>query len=228
MMRDRRYGALGLGALALLAAMLFAACGVLGGDGEDTPEATPTPAKPGPEDALAQWVSDNRSVGFVGECGNAQPGVDVGKLCATFAGERGPRRAYYLGPTFSEATALAFLEDTADGWVVLSVRNNDPSQPSIPGIDWPLEAGDAVVFIGLGEGECLSIREQPTQQSQRLDCRPDGTRAIIQEGPVEAETITWWRVAGEGFVGWAAGTWMRLPEAIAQALNPPTPTPQAE
>ena len=31
--------------------------------------------------------------------------------------------------------------------------------------------------------------------------------------------------AGEGFAGWAAGTYMRLPEAIAQALNPPTPTP---
>ena len=43
--------------------------------------------------------------------------------------------------------------------------------------------------------------------------------------PVEAETITWWRIAGEGFAGWAAGTYMRLPEAIAQALNPPTPTP---
>ena len=213
----------------LVVATAAAACGVIGGgDGDDTPEATPTPAKPGPEDALGAWVAENRSVGFIGNCADARPGVDVGKLCATFAGERGPRRAYHLGPTFSEATALAFVEDTADGWVVLSVDNRDPSQPTVPGIDWPLEIGDAVVMIGLGEGECLSIREQPTQQSARIDCRPDGTQAIIQEGPIEAETITWWRIAGEGFVGWAAGTWLRLPEAIAQALNPPTPTPEAD
>ena len=53
---------------------------------------------------------------------------------------------------------------------------------------------------------------------------PDGTTAIVQEGPVDAETFTWWRIAGDGFNGWAAGTWLRLPEAIAQALQPATAT----
>ena len=211
--------------LALVAAMTFAAgCGITGGD--DEPDATPTPSKPGPEDALAAWVAENRSVGFIPNCGDATPGVDVGKLCATLVGERGTRRAYAFGPTFSEATALAIVEDSADGWVIVNVDNRDPSAPQVPGIDWPLEIGDAVVLIGIGEGECLNIRDQPTQQSvPAIDCRPDGTEAIIQEGPIEAETITWWRIAGEGFAGWAAGTYMRLPEAIAQALNPPTPTP---
>jgi hypothetical protein len=56
---------------------------------------------------------------------------------------------------------------------------------------------------------------------------PDGTEGIIQEGPVDAETFTWWRIAGDGYSGWAAGRWLRLPEAIADALNPPvTPTPE--
>lgn len=207
-------------------AIAISACGVLGGsEGEDEPEATPTPAKPTAEDALGRWVSENRSVGFIPNCGDARPGVDVGKLCATLVGERGSRRAYALGPTFSEPTALAFVEDSTDGWVIVSVNNRDPSRPQVPGIDWPLDVGDAVVLIGLGEGECLRIREQPTQQANQLDCQPDGATAIIQEGPVEAETITWWRIAGEGFNGWAAGTWLRLPEAIEQALNPPTPTP---
>jgi hypothetical protein len=215
--------------LALLISLTIAAgaC-VFGGGGDDGPDAPPTPTTPSAEDALGQWVSENRSVGFIPSCGDARPGVDVGKLCSTLVGERGPRRAYALGPTFSEPTALAFVEDSADGWIVLSVNNRDPSRPQVPGIDWPLVVGDAVVFVGLGEGECLSIREQPTQEAMRVDCRPDGTTAIIQEGPVDAETITWWRVAGEGFTGWAAGTWMRLPEAIAQALNPPTPTPAAD
>lgn len=210
--------------LLALALVLSGACVFGGDDGTEEPEATATPAKPSPEDALGKWVADNRSVGFIPSCGDAQPGVDVGKLCATLVGERGPRRAYALGPTFSEPTALAFVEDSADGWVVLSVNNRDPSRPQVPGIDWPLVVGDAVVMIGLGEGECLRIREQPTQEAAQLDCRPDGTQAIIQEGPIEAETITWWRIAGEGFNGWAAGTWLRLPEAIQQALNPPTPT----
>jgi hypothetical protein len=210
----------------LAVALLSAACGL--GGGSDSPKATATPSRPSAEDAIGKWVAENRSVGFIPNCPDAKPGVDVGKLCATLLGERGKRRAYALGPTFSEATALAFVEDAADGWTVLSVTNRDPSRPQVPGIDWPLEVGDGVVMVGLGEGECLSIREQPTQQAKRVDCKLDGTQAIIQEGPVMAETITWWRIAGEGFNGWAAGTWLRLPEAIAQALNPPTPTPASQ
>lgn len=204
--------------LALVAggvALVAAACG-----GDSAPDATPTPSKPGPEDVLAQWVADNRNVGFVPRCDAADRGKDIGKLCATYIGERGTRRAYSLGPTFSEATALAILEEKAEGWSVLSVANRDPSAPSIPGIPWPLQSGDAVLVIGLGEGDCLSIREQPTQAGKRQICVPDGTKAIVQEGPVEAETFTWWRIAGEGFNGWAAGTWLRLEDAIADALKP--------
>jgi hypothetical protein len=55
---------------------------------------------------------------------------------------------------------------------------------------------------------------------------PDGTRAIVQEGPTEAETFTWWKIAGDGFNGWAANNWLRLEDAIAAALQPQaTPTP---
>lgn len=204
--------------LALVAggvAMLAAACG-----GDSGPKATPTPSKPGPEDVLAQWVADNRNVGFVPKCDSADRGQDIGKLCTTYIGERGTRRAYALGPTFSEATALAILEEKAEGWTVLSVSNRDPNAPSIPGIPWPLQSGDAVIVIGLGEGDCLRVREQPTQTAKQMICVPDGTTAIVQEGPVDAETFTWWRIAGEGFNGWAAGTWLRLQDAIAAALTP--------
>jgi hypothetical protein len=205
-------------------ALSLAACG---GGGSKKPAETPTPAVPGAIETLADWVRTNRNVDFVGNCADAQPGVDVGKLCATVAGTRGTRQAYYLGPTFSENTALAILEQSVQDqtWSVLSVTNRDPSAGGIPGIPWPLQVGDQVVIIGLGEADCLSIREQPTQSANKSNCMPDGTKAIIQEGPVDAETFTWWRIAGDGFNGWAAGTWMRLPEAIAQALTPPTATP---
>jgi hypothetical protein len=202
--------------------LLLAACS----GGDDTPDATATPERPGALDVLAQWVADNRNITFIPDCGQAQDGVDTGKLCATLIGERGSRRAFALGPTFSEPTALAILEEKPEGWEILSVNNRDPSQGAIPGIPWPLQSGDAVVVIGLGEGDCLRIREAPTQDGPQITCVPDGTRAVVQEGPEEAETITWWRIAGEGFNGWAAGTWLRLEDAIAAALQPQaTPTP---
>jgi hypothetical protein len=209
----------GFAIISIIAIVVAAGC-----SGSSKPKATPTPSEPGPEDVIAQWVRDKRNVDFIGDCSKAQQGIDTGKLCITLAGTRGTRRAYYLGPTFSDYTALAMVEQTPAGWTVLSVTNRDPSAGAVPGIAWPLQAGDAVVVIGLGENDCLRIREQPTQQGKQLNCVPDGTKAIVQEGPVEAETFQWWRIAGDGFNGWAAGTWLRLPEAIAQALTPPTPT----
>lgn len=212
---------LSIATLVLIGALAAAACG----GGSSKPASTPTPRVPGPLDVLAEWVRVNRNVDFVGECASAKPGVDVGKTCATLVGTRGTRRAFSLGPTFSDSTALAILEQKPDGWTVLSVKNRDPSAPSVPGIAWPLQVGDQVIVIGLGDPDCLRIREQPTQQGKQLACMPDGTKAIVQEGPVDAETFTWWRIAGDGFNGWAAGTWLRLPEAIAQALATPVPPP---
>jgi hypothetical protein len=204
-------------------ALLIAACG--GGNGG--PDATPTPDVPGPEEALAQWVAENRNVNFLPHCEDADRARDIGKVCATPRGERGTRRAYDLGPTFADPTALAILEQTPDGWKVLSVTNRDPNAPNVPGINWPLQSGDAVIAIGLGENDCLRVREQPTQQGKQLGCIPDGTRAIVQEGPIEAETFTWWRIAGNGFNGWSVSTWLRLEDAIAEALQPrPEATPE--
>jgi hypothetical protein len=203
-----------------LPTLLLTAC-----SGDGGPSGTPTPDRPGPEQVLGDWVAANRNISFISNCNDAQDGVDVGKLCATLIGERGTRRAFALGPTFSPPTALAILEEKSEGWTIVSVANNDPSQGTIPGIPWPLQSGDAVVVVGLEEDDCLSIREEPTQQAMRLTCVPTGTRAIVQEGPTEAETFTWWRIAGAGFNGWAAGTWLRTEDAIAAALQPQaTPT----
>lgn len=71
-----------------------------------------------------------------------------------------------------------------------------------------LHVGDPVIVVGLGEPDCLRIREQPTNRGKQLACESDGTKAIVQEGPVEADTFTWWRIAGDGFHGWAVSTWL--------------------
>jgi hypothetical protein len=205
-------------------AVLSSACGVIGGD--DGPSATSTPELPGPEEAIGGWVQENRSLAYIGDCSNAQRGSDTGKLCSEFISERGRRRAYKLGPTFSDPTALAIVEDSPQGWVIYSVENNAQAG-DITIVDWPIEPGDRVVVLGLGENDCLSVRAQPSQQAERSICVPDGTTAIIEEGPVEAEGFTWWRITGEGISGWAAGTWLRLEEAVRDALNPDqTPTPE--
>jgi hypothetical protein len=212
-------------ALAIVAASLVTLLCVACFGGDDAPDATSTPSLPGPEDAIARWVADNRSVGYIGDCSKANPGEDAGKLCSLQIGERGRRRAFTIGPTFSEPTALAIVEDSPQGWVIYSVENQDPSQQDIPGIDWPIEPGDRVVVIGLGENDCLSIRDEPSQEAPRTICVSDGTTAIVQEGPVDAEGYTWWRISGDGFAGWAAGDWLRLEEAIRDALQPATATP---
>jgi hypothetical protein len=216
--RARRFTML----LLLLAPALAAACS---GGGSKTSSATATPKVPGPVDVISDWVRTNRNVDFVGECSRAAQGLDVGKLCVTEAGTRGTRKAYHLGPTFSDYTALALVEQKPDGWTVLSVTNRDPSAGAVPGIAWPLQVGDQVVVIGLGEEDCLRVRDLPTQQGKQLNCVPNGTKAIVQEGPTDAETFSWWRIAGDGFNGWSAGTWLRLPDAIAAALQPASPTP---
>jgi hypothetical protein len=198
--------------------------GIGGGDDADkTPDPTATPPVPGVEDVIGEWVRSNRNVDYVGDCTEAQPGVDVGKLCSTLAGTRGPTRAYTLGPTFSEYTSTMLIQEAPDvGWTVLSVEIRDPNA-EVPGIDWPLALSDTVLFIGLGE-ECLSIREQPALAAARTICMADGTEAIIQDGPIDADGFTWWQVAGDGFAGWAVDVYMRLPEAIAQLYETPVPT----
>lgn len=198
-----------------LAIVIAAACS----GGDSGPKPTATPKKPSAEDALTEWVNANRNVAFVTDCDKAERGIDTGKLCARLKGERGTMRAYELGPTFSDPTSLALLNEVAAGWIVLSVTNRDPND-DVPGIPWPLQEGDAVVVVGLDD--CLRVREQPTQEGKQIKCIEPGTRAIVQEGPVEAETFKWWRIAGEEFNGWAAGTWLRTEDAVRDALTPPT------
>lgn len=219
--------ALVVATIGLLALGLASACGG-GDDGERTPEATATPERPGALDVIAEWVAENRNVDFVGECGDARQGLDVGKLCATQAGSRGTMVAFNIGPTFSEYTAVGILNETGEGWEIVSVQNRNPNEEAVPGINWPLQVGDRVLVIGLGEDDCLRVREQPSTDAAQLICLADGTEAIIQEGPVEGTSYTWWRIAGEGFDGWSAGTWLRLPEAIADLFNPPPTEPEPD
>jgi hypothetical protein len=209
--------------------LALAACS----SGPSKPKASPTPSVPTPEDVIGQWVHTNRNVDYLGNCQLAKQGVDIGKLCVSVAGTRGKLRAYNLGPTFSDPTALAMVEQQKDNtWKLLTVTNNDPSAGDVPGIPWPLEVGDQVVVVGLADGDCLKIHDTPSQTGKQSACEAQGATGIIQEGPTQAENFTWWRVSGNGpagaFNGWAVDKWLRLSSAIAQLLQPPAATPTAK
>ena len=77
----------------------------------------------------------------------------------------------------------------------------------------------------VGLDDCLSVRDTPSQTGKRTACIPLGTTAIIQDGPTQAETYTWWKIsgtdkAGNDFNGWAVDKYMRLPDALIAVLHP--------
>ena len=206
-------------ALVIVAAL---AVGCSSGDGDTSSTPAPgetangTPAVP-PEDALARYVQNRLSQGFVADCADAQRPGDVGKQCAQKLGERGDLLAYALGPTFSEATRILILKPEAGDWTLVTIDNLDPSQPSAPGIPWPLEIGAQVVVAGTAP-DCLKIREAPGLGGAQLDCIEDGTEVTVVAGPAEQDSIVWWQLQERG---WAAADYLRYPDDAVAA----TPTP---
>ena len=204
----------------VIVAALAVACSSGGGKISSTPApgGTPngTPAIP-PEDALARYVQNRLSQGFVADCVKAQRPGDVGKQCAQKLGERGDLLAYALGPTFSEPTRILVLKPESGDWTLVTIDNLDPNQPGAPGIPWPLEIDAQVVVAGTAP-DCLKVREAPGLGGAQLDCINDGTRVTVVAGPVEQDSIVWWQLQE---LGWAAADYLRYPEEAVAA----TPTP---
>ena len=204
----------------VIVAALAVACSSGGGKISSTPApgGTPngTPAIP-PEDALARYVQNRLSQGFVADCVKAQRPGDVGKQCARYRGERDGFLAYELGPVFAEYTRLIILERAGDSWTIAHLENRDPAQPPAPGIPWPLRPGAEVVVAGTDD--CLRVRAQPRVSAPEIACLDDGTAVTIASGPQDADGFQWWEL--ESYGGWAAGNWLRYPDEA------PTGTPNA-
>ncbi len=127
------------------------------------------------------------------------------------------------GPLFTQCGEVVGLNTSGNragiGFAIdssaLRTANHDlAAQPpkakptSDPSSLQPFGIGDQVVVTGIGEPDCLRVREQPTARGQQLACEYDGTKAIVQQGPVDAETFTWWRIAGDGFNGWVVAQYL--------------------
>jgi hypothetical protein len=77
------------------------------------------------------------------------------------------------------------------------------------------------VTVG-GTGDCLHVHDQPAIAAPVSACIPDGTTAIVAEGPVQADGYTWWWLNG---LGWVAADYL-LPSASINA-SPPAAAPAA-
>ncbi|HLF77814.1 MAG TPA: SH3 domain-containing protein [Dehalococcoidia bacterium] len=188
-----------------------------GGDGDDNkaeaqPTAAVTPEAPGSgpaEQALARYVQTSLSKGFVEDCAKAQVGVDVGKVCATFKGERGNQRAYILGLVASEPSQWAILEDQNGTWQVVHSPAITKDNASVPGVPWPLRTGVDIVVVGAAP--CVNVREGPSINQKAVDCISDGTRIRLIAGPTPADNLLWWQVQGR--TGWVVSDYLRYPDA---------------
>lgn len=204
-------------------ALLSAACLTAGGNDDGADEnATPTSEAPAesPEAVIQLYVEKLLNRLWAGDCREAT-GEDRGALCVTKRGQRGRYVAYNLGPTFADPSAIVLLKQNEEGvWEIESVIPRDPNQPDDGSTPWPLEVGEIVVVAGTGD--CLNVREAPRIDAKILFCRPDGWKFVIQEGPVEQDGYTWWRLGGEG---WAVQDYLRYPEEAPLPQDTPTPAP---
>ena len=62
-----------------------------------------------------------------------------------------------------------------------------------------LESGGSA-RVSAGQGECLNVRTAPAVASSATQCLADGSVVQLEAGPYEADGLTWWRLAGSGWV----------------------------
>ena len=194
---------------------LLAACGGGGksNNAGQQPTAAPTGVTGGgpPEAALAAYVSTTMQKDFVDDCTKTDASKDVGKICATFKGERGQQRAYVLGPTLSQGTQWVILENQGSQWNVVSSQALTPDTAGVPGIPWPLRTGVDIVVASGGDPPCVNVRTGPSINQAAVDCIPNGAKIRLTAGPTEADKYQWWQV--EGRTGWVVSLYLRYPDA---------------
>jgi hypothetical protein len=218
------------GLIVLIVIIAIVAVMCTGGDSDDdTPDATPTlEATPTvqtgsqQESAIVQYVATSQQGEYAGSCDEADPDVDVGKVCSIYRGEREGTHAFVLGMTFSEGFEWAFVAMQGGTWTIVDTSPITPESLAVPGIPWPLSVGAEVVIIGTGS--CLNVRTEPGGDA--VDCINDGTQIVLAAGPQEADDLTWWRV--EGRDGWVASLYLRYPDSTTDPEPTPTSAPEED
>lgn len=169
---------------------------------------TPTPAPPTPTPAPGQ-PQIGQKARIV-----ARTGVNIRQAPSTTAPRVGRYGAGVLvavleGPVEADGFRWWRVDDQQGvvGWVA----DGDASDRWLDGdvgaprpVNRPVRLGDTVT-VTVPAGIVLAIRYEPNTSSLVERRVVAGTVLKISEGPVTAEGLRWWRVAGEnGVLGWAA------------------------
>ena len=162
------------------------------------PDATPTDAFSTPDDAVASFVPDGLGGVYIGEC---PPSVPSGEnalegICSVELYRSTELATFNIGPFGSEALGEAVVLPDADGMWSLEFFE-------FPALDAQIVlGGNAMVFQA---EDCLNFRTAPSTTADVTSCQLDGTSGQVEEGPVEADDQTWWRLRG---LGWASASFL--------------------
>ncbi len=184
-------------------------------------QATGTPSDTvSPEQALSDYITTQMKQQYAGDC-TAALMPDTSGLCSTARGDRQDRKAYLLGTSAYDYQLWVFLQKQGNAWSVESTLPVKPDTVNAPGAPWPLEKGATVVVSGTGT--CLNVRVSPSVKADAVDCIPDGTSIVLQDGPVTADGYDWWRPVDRS--GWVASDWLRYPDETNVTPTAPADTP---
>lgn len=170
------------------------------------PTPTPAPPTPTPVPGQPQIGQKARVV--------ARTGVNIRQAPSTAAPRVGRYGAGVLvavleGPVEANGFRWWRVDDEQglSGWVAdgdASDRWLDAQIGAPRPVNRPVRLGDTVI-VTVPAGIVLAIRFEPTTSSLVSRRVVAGTALTISEGPVAADGLRWWRVAGDGGVaGWAA------------------------
>lgn len=184
-------------------------------------QATGTPSETvSPEQALSEFITVQLKQTYSGDC-TAALMPDTTGLCSAARGDRQDRKAYLVGSSAYDYQLWVFLRKQGNVWAVESTLPVKPETVNAPGAPWPLEKG-ATVIVG-GTGTCLNVRVAPGIKEAAVDCIPDGSTIVLEDGPVDADGYEWWRP--EGRSGWVAGDWLRYADETPTTPVAPSDTP---
>ena len=163
------------------------------------PPTTPTPAvsSQSADDAVAAFVQESLGGVYIGECPPAAPsGQQIEGICSIELYRSTEPAPFNIGPFGSEALGEAVVLPDADGVWSLTFFE-------FPALDAQIVLdGSAMVFQA---EDCLNFRAEPSAAAEVISCQIDGTRSRVQDGPIEADGITWWLL--EDF-GWASASFL--------------------
>lgn len=150
----------------------------------------PTPP-PGPR-PLAIGVRAVVAGAGAGDCVNVREGPGMSATVRQCLPD-GARLRLTDGPVVADGKQWWKLEGL--GWAVSDY---------LAGLPPTLEVGETAT-VAAGRGDCLNVHGGPGKTAPILGCIADATTVLIAGGPIAADGVLWWQVAG---LGWVVGDFL--------------------